>query len=99
MALKRSPNIPTSLLDRDEKTRVAFFQTLLDYRNALIQTGMRIKWKSTVAPAGGYLILDGSVVTNADYLALVAYAANDADFVVGATTTTLPTDAGFYVKT
>jgi len=86
-------------LHGDDREVVAFLQTLLDYHHQLIQTGMRIKWRSTTAPSGNFLACDGATITNSDYPELVAYAANDPDFTVGATTTVLPTDAGFYIKT
>ena len=98
MTLVRHQNIPAKL-HQDDREIVAFFQGLLDYAHSLIQTGTRITWKSTVEPGGGYLELDGSVITNSEYPALVAYAANDATFTVGATTTTLPTEANTWVKT
>lgn len=98
MALRSTQNIP-GIFTAMGREVVTFLQSILDYRHQLIQTGMRVKWKSTSAPLGNFLKLDGAVITNTDYPALVAFAANDADFVVGATTTTLPTDAGFYVKT
>lgn len=98
MALKTHTNIPAGL-HQDKREHVAFFQALLDYQHQLIQTGMRVKWNSNTAPSGNYLQLNGSVITNSAYPALVAYAAGDTDYVVGATTTTLPTDPGFWVKT
>lgn len=98
MARIGAPNIPAHLARLGDEA-VKFFQSLLDYRHRLTQTGTRIKWGSTVAPTGGYLILDGTTITNADYPDLIRFAANDADFTVGASTTTLPTDAGFWVKT
>lgn len=98
MPFARHQNIPVKL-HRDDREIVAFLQGLLDYRHGLIQTGTRIKWKSTIEPDGGYLECNGQVVTNSQYVELVAYAANDADFVVGLTTTTLPNDPGFWVKT
>lgn len=94
----RHQNIPAFFVEKGRDV-VAFLQALLDYKHSLIQTGMRVKWKSTATPDGGYLKLDGSVIANASYPALIRYAANDADYTVGATTTTLPTDAGFWVKT
>lgn len=98
MTLLRHQNIPAKL-HRDDREIVAFMQALLDYRHNLIQTGTRISWKSTTEPDGGYLLLDGSVITNSEYPALVAYAANDSTFTVGATTTTLPTEANTWIKT
>lgn len=91
-------NIPAKL-HRDDREIVAFLQGLLDYAHGLVPTGARIKWKSTEEPAGGYLQCNGQVITNSQYPALVSYAANDPDFVVGVTTTTLPTDVDFFVKT
>ena len=94
----RSANIPAALVSMGREV-VGFIQGLIDYRKSLVQVGMRIKWRSTVEPPDGkYLSLDGSVITNADFPQLIAYAANDPDFTVGATTTTLPTDSGFWVK-
>lgn len=98
MASVRHQNMPWKL-HQDDREVVAFLQGLLDYSHSLVQTGTRIKWKSTAMPAGGYLQCNGQTITNSQYPDLVAYAANDADFTVGATTTTLPTDAGFWVKT
>ena len=98
MPFARHQNIPVKL-HRDDREIVAFMQGLLDYRHGLTQTGTRISWKSTATPDGGYLKLDGSVITNTDYPDLVAYAANDATFTVGATTTTLPTEANVWIKT
>jgi hypothetical protein len=86
-------------LHGDDKEVVAFLQGLLDYAHGLVQTGTRIKWNSTEEPDGGYLALDGSVINNAEYPDLITYAANDAGFTVGATTTTIPTDAGYWIKT
>jgi hypothetical protein len=91
-------NIPANL-HKDDREVVAFLQGILNYKNNLVQTGTRIKWKSTATPAGGYLQCNGQTIVNAQYPDLVAYARNDADFVVGITTTTLPTDADFFVKT
>ena len=98
MPLRRHQNIPDAFtrLGRDV---VNFIQTLLDYQHGLIQTGTRISWKSTAEPSGGYIELDGSVITNADYPDLIEYAANDSTFTVGATTTTLPTEANTWIKT
>lgn len=98
MTLFGHQNIPGAFVSMGRDV-VGFLQTLLDYKHSLIQTGTRIKWGSTAAPNGGYLELDGSTITNADYPALVRYAANDSDYTVGATTTDLPTDSGFWVKT
>ena len=96
----KHPNIPADLLRiGDQRQIAAFFQTLLDYADGLVQTGMRIKWKSTTAPDGGYLKLDGTTFVNATYPDLYAFAKTDSDFTVGATTTTLPNDPGFWVKT
>lgn len=95
--MRRSSNIPARLHQNDSEC-LGFFQAILDYQKSLIQVGTRINRPSTVAPDGGYLALDGSVINNADYPALVSYAANDAGFTVGATTTTLPTVAGYWVK-
>lgn len=98
MTLRKHQNIPPAL-HRDDREVVSFLQGLLDYRNSLVNTGTRITWKSTIAPLGGYLQLDGSVITNTQYQDLVAYAANDSTFTVGATTTTLPTEANTWIKT
>lgn len=98
MPLIKHQNIPAKL-HRDDREIVAFLQGLLDYAHGLVPTGARIKWKSTEEPPGGYLQCNGQVITNSQYPDLVSYAVNDADFTVGATTTTLPTDAGFWVKT
>ena len=98
MALRGHANIPRALASLGTDV-VSFFQGLLDYEHQLIQTGQRIHWKSTSSPKGNFLKLDGSTITNSDYPALVAYAANDADFTVGATTTDLPTESGYWVKT
>lgn len=94
----RHQDIPSGL-HGDNPKHVAFFQNLLNYANSLVQTGTRISWKSTAEPLGGYLPLDGAVITNSQYPDLVAYAANDATFTVGATTTTLPTEADTWIKT
>jgi hypothetical protein len=98
MTLLRHQNIPARL-HQDDREIVAFFQNLLDYAHGLIQTGTRISWKSTATPSGGYLQLNGAVITNSQYPDLVAYARNDATFTVGATTTTLPTEANTWIKT
>lgn len=98
MTLRKHQNIPPGL-HRDDREVVAFLQGLLDYRHSLINTGTRISWKSTATPDGGYLKLDGSVIANASYPALITYAANDSTFTVGATTTTLPNEANTWVKT
>lgn len=94
---KRSSNIPRKL-HQDDQELVGFFQAILDYQKSLIQVGTRVNRPSTVAPDGGYLALDGAVINNADWPDLILYAANDPAYVVGATTTTLPTVAGHYVK-
>ena len=98
MPLRTLPNIPNELLGFGQRA-VGFFQRILNYEHRLIQTGMRVKWVSTATPYGNYLKCDGATITNSDYPELVAYAANDVNFTVGATTTVLPTDAGFWVKT
>lgn len=98
MTFRKHQNIPPSL-HRDDREVVAFLQALLDYRHSLVNTGTRISWKSTATPDGGYLKLDGTVITNSEYPALVSYAANDSTFTVGATTTTLPNEALVWIKT
>lgn len=98
MTLRKHQNIPTILAEMGRDV-VAFLQGLLDYRHSLINTGTRISWKSTATPDGGYLKLDGSVIANASYPALITYAANDSTFTIGATTTTLPNEANTWIKT
>ena len=98
MSRIKHQNIPFKL-HGDDREAVAFFQGLLDYANDLVMTGTRIRWLSTATPAGGYLKLDGSTITNSQYPELITYAANDASFTVGATTTVIPTDAGYWIKT
>jgi len=97
MAFRGRQNIPGALVAMGREV-VGFLQTLLDYERVTIQTGMRVKWRSTESLTG-YLQCNGATITNANYPDLIRYAANDPDFTVGATTTTLPTDVGFWVKT
>jgi len=98
MTLVKHQNIPVSL-HRDDREIVAFLQGLLDARHYLLQTGMRVTWKSTATLQGPFLRLNGATVNNADYPRLIAYAADDSTFTVGASTTVLPNEANTWIAT
>jgi hypothetical protein len=60
---------------------------------------MSIKWGNATMPATGvYVAKAGQVLNKVDYPELWGYAAGDVAYTNAATTTTLPTDAGFIVR-
>ena len=63
---RRIGNIPEKL-HQDDKDVAAYIQAIVNFQDQLIQTGTRIKWGSTTAPDGGYLVCDGTTFVNATY--------------------------------
>lgn len=87
MARKKAPNVPAKL-HGDDREIMGFLQYLIDNAKWLVPTGTAVRSYCTTTPAG-FLALDGSTYSSSDYPDLYA--------AIG--TTTLPTNAGFVIKT
>ena len=83
----RNHNIPRKLHQNDREI-VGFIQDLIDYQKYLVPTGTAVRSYCTTTPTG-FLALDGSTYSATTYPDLYA--------AIG--TTTLPTRAGFIIKT